>query len=144
MVVLPQISVMSPEACRAQLERENVGRVGLPGEPPDVIPLNYVYDEDAVIIRVDSSSVVARFVACTVSFEVDHYEIDTQAGWSVLVSGVLEEVTTEVATRWGTERQVRLYPWAPGNKDRWLRIRPIRLSGRSVRAGAANRDDDKR
>jgi len=141
-VAFPQISTMSPDTCRIQLGTEHVGRVGLPGEPPDVIPVNYEYDEDAVIIRVDSSSVVARHVGRTVSFEVDHYDDGTQAGWSVLAASVLEDVTVEVAGRWATERQVRLYPWAPGNKDLWLRVRPIRLSGRSVRAATASGDDN--
>ena len=143
MVAFPQISTMSPDTCRRQLGTEHVGRVGLPGEPPDVIPVNYIYDEDAVIIRVDSSSVVTRHIGRTVSFEVDHYDVDARSGWSVLAAGVLEDVTIEVAGRWATERQVRLYPWAPGNKDLWLRVRPIRLSGRRVRAATAGADDDK-
>src|SRR5215211_4579005 len=111
-----------------------MGRVGRPGEPPNILPVNYVLDERAIIMRVDSSSVIARDLGRMVSFEVDRFNEPLVTGWSVLATGVLDDATPEIAARWGTDRQVRLVPWAAGGKDLWLRIDPVHLTGRTVRA----------
>ncbi len=128
----PELVPLDQEDCWAALAGETVGRMGLPGEPPEVLPVNYALDGESIVVRVDASSSSAGFVGRQVTFEVDRYDSDLRVGWSVLASGVLEDATGDLAGASGGGGALRLEPWAPGAKDRWLRLRPARLTGRSV------------
>jgi nitroimidazol reductase NimA-like FMN-containing flavoprotein (pyridoxamine 5'-phosphate oxidase superfamily) len=117
-------------ACFTLLRSQQVGRVVLPGTEPFVVPVNYVLVEELVLFRTDASSHAASCVGRSIAFEVDTVDVAGETGWSVVVSGRLEDMTEQVSAdgRLGQS----LEPWAPGPKDRWLAIHIGDMSGRSV------------
>ncbi|HWD44944.1 MAG TPA: pyridoxamine 5'-phosphate oxidase family protein, partial [Actinomycetota bacterium] len=55
----------------------------------------------------------------------------TRTGWSVVVRGTLAEITD--ATHLERLRALPLYPWAPGEKSRYLRVQPRKITGRRIK-----------
>jgi nitroimidazol reductase NimA-like FMN-containing flavoprotein (pyridoxamine 5'-phosphate oxidase superfamily) len=64
------------------------------------------------------------------AFEIDGIDTGTRTGCSVLVRGEAVEVTDpgELARL----RELPLHPWAPGPRDRHVRILPALLTGRRI------------
>ena len=124
---------LDEDECRRLLAERHLGRLAVPDfGGPVIFPVNYVFDQDLVIIRTDPGS---KLDAATereqVAFEVDAVEEATRTGWSVVVRGTLAEVTdpTDLARL----RALPLYPWAPGPKARYVRVRPASVTGRRIR-----------
>ena len=64
--------------------------------------------------------------------EVDGFDATTEEAWSVVMKGnaeVLESFPEIYAAE-----ELPLYPWHPGPKGRWVRVRPVDLQGRRFRA----------
>ena len=127
-----RLDVLSDEECRVLLARSPIGRIAvhLVEHAPAIFPINYVFDEHHIVFRTDASSMLHRAHQHTVAFEIDGIDRIYHLGWSVLVVGTLEEVTspaelTALAT-------LPLGPWAPGPKSRWMRIHPDTITGRSI------------
>jgi nitroimidazol reductase NimA-like FMN-containing flavoprotein (pyridoxamine 5'-phosphate oxidase superfamily) len=117
-------------ACLALLGSQQVGRVVLPGPEPFVAPVNFVLDDDLVVFRTDAGSHAASAAGTSIAFEVDAIEAASEAGWSVVVSGRLEDVTEQVAV--DNRLSEALDSWAAGPKDRWLAVHIADVSGRWV------------
>jgi Pyridoxamine 5'-phosphate oxidase len=111
------------------LGAKDVGRIVLPAPDPFVFPVNYIVVDDLVVFRTDPASHAVTRIGETILFEVDTVDSGHEAGWSVVVRGVLHDVTERAA---GDARMHRLHPWAPGEKRRWLAIRIDDITGRSV------------
>jgi nitroimidazol reductase NimA-like FMN-containing flavoprotein (pyridoxamine 5'-phosphate oxidase superfamily) len=114
---------------------EVIGRVALPGEPPAVIPMTFVLDGTSILVRTTREASVAAHVGAWVTFEADGHDDRLRAGWSVVISGPLTDATDEIAARPHTAAEARLRPWAPGDRECWLRISSEVVSGRAIRAG---------
>jgi hypothetical protein len=69
------------------------------------------------------------------AFEIDGIDPEQLSGWSVIASGVCEEITTPAELR--RLETAASEPWAPGLKHRWFGIRVVTVSGRRVVAGAS-------
>lgn len=124
------ISVLSDEECWQLLQATTVGRVGfVRGDDVLIIPVNYFVDQ-SVYFRTLPGGVLAPLVdGPRVTFQVDHHA--SGSGWSVLMHGNLERVgDDEAATLQGLNR---VLPWAGGERDLLLRLRPDHVSGRRVR-----------
>lgn len=127
------------DECFRLLAATNLGRlaVNAPGWPPVIRPVNYVFDEHSksVVFRSGRGS---KFTALLLSgqsaFEIDGIEPAGQTGWSVIVVGPAEEITTVAEVH--RLEQLGLRPWAPGDKPHWIRIRTTVVSGRRVAAEA--------
>ena len=117
--------------CRLLLASQHVGRLVVPGRVPSVVPLNYVAVDEVVYFRTDAGSTAARRHGTVVVFEVDAVDELGHAGWSVVARGRVEDVTDWAAT--ASELDGRLHPWAPGPKDRWMRLTVEEITGRWVR-----------
>src|SRR4030095_1319408 len=65
-----------------------------------------------------------------VAFEVDAVDEGSRTGWSVVVRGQAAEVLEPADL--GRLHRLPLFPWAPGAKARYVRIRPV-----SITAGAS-------
>jgi nitroimidazol reductase NimA-like FMN-containing flavoprotein (pyridoxamine 5'-phosphate oxidase superfamily) len=98
------------------------GRLGFTdyvGVFPSIIPINYLLDEDKIVIRTDAGSRLnAALRGAPVAFEVDGVDETHQVGWSVLVRGRAEEVTDE--DKLAELRQTPLLAWHPGPKPRYV------------------------
>jgi nitroimidazol reductase NimA-like FMN-containing flavoprotein (pyridoxamine 5'-phosphate oxidase superfamily) len=123
---------LDDEVCWRLLGGSVIGRVGfiLDGAPM-VLPVNFVLDGRSIVLRTAQTSLLEAFGAGPpVAFEVDGSDAFAETGWSVVVQGAGEEVTDD-AERSQLAR-LPLHPWAPGERDRWLRIHPTMVSGRAI------------
>ena len=105
----------------------------MPDGSPVIRPVNYVFDrtDQAVLIQShQGSKLYALLHARHATFEVDEVDYDARTGWSVIVTGFVEEVTRPFEL----ERIAALdaHPWVAGPGMRWLRIRAFTVSGRRI------------
>ncbi len=123
------------EECLRLLASHSFGRLAVSmGERAPVLrPVNYLFDDasQSVVFRTAVGSgfhALLRSVEGT--FEIDGVEEHARTGWSVIMSGVAEEVTNpnEVSRLDGLD----LDSWAPGPKAHWMRIRASNVSGRRI------------
>lgn len=66
-----------------------------------------------------------------VAFEVDHVNQVMSQGWSVLAVGPARVVTDPDEVRKLADR-AHTEPWAGGEREMWVSIRPRRLTGRRI------------
>jgi uncharacterized protein len=121
--------------CLELLARTRFGRVAVNGgsEAPVIRPVNYVFDESAQAVAFRTaygSKFHAMVHTAKAAFEIDGVDPATQTGWSVIIVGVTEEVTSPMERR-HLER-LGVEPWAPGTKPHWIRIRAWTVSGRRI------------
>ncbi|MGC4987249.1 pyridoxamine 5'-phosphate oxidase family protein [Streptomyces sp. DT193] len=131
----PQLLDLGPGECRALLSTHGVGRVSVQTSDgrPAVVPVNYDVVDDAIAFRTAPGSVTAAAAGAEVAFEVDHVDEALSQGWSVLAVGPAELVTDPEATGRLT-RHAHTAPWAGGERDMWVSIRPTSLTGRRITA----------
>jgi len=129
------IEIIGSDECRRLLAQDSVGRVAvILGATPMIFPVNYALDGDAIVFRTMHGSGLDLGQGHA-SFEVDSFDRESKAGWSVLVTGHMEEVT------WYQDADMRrisalpVQTWAPGERNVWLRLRPSFISGRLIRGG---------
>ena len=93
-------------------------------------------DRDVIVVRTQPGTKLSAAGHANVSFEVDDIDRRTRSGWSVLVRGLAEEVTSahgaEMVER---TRASGVQPWATGEHGRWMRIIPQGISGRRIVPG---------
>jgi uncharacterized protein len=128
------IHELSPDECMTLVRSHpvHVGRVAVVHEgQPVILPVNYRLDGDSVVVRTDHGTVLHRAAeGAPVAFEVDAVDPAWEEGWSVVISGTASPVRDpEELDRL---RQLPLRPWAGGDKDVYLRIRPERVTGRRI------------
>ena len=129
-----ELATLSSAQCVRLMAGSTVGRLGLIVDGyPLIVPVNFALDRDVVCVRTHSGSLVARADHANVSFEIDELHPADRTGWSVLVRGLAELVTpahdADLADR---TRSSGASPWAPGEKNSWLRIIPHGISGRRI------------
>jgi uncharacterized protein len=127
------LEVIDPDECRRLLAGDEIGRLAVAdGGAPTVFPVNYVVDGDAVVFRTAPGTKLAKGPRSKVAFEVDHFDRPRRTGWSVVVTGWLEEVTRYDAAAYDRLRALPLDPWAEGEKAHVMRLRPDHITGRRI------------
>jgi nitroimidazol reductase NimA-like FMN-containing flavoprotein (pyridoxamine 5'-phosphate oxidase superfamily) len=132
-----QLEELSGEECYRLLATQQIGRLAVTAEHyPLVFPVNYGLDRGVIVVRTHPGTKLSAADHANVAFEVDHIDERTRSGWSVLVRGLAEEVTSahraELVER---THASGVQPWAPGEHGRWLRIIPQGISGRRIVPG---------
>ncbi|MFJ3235295.1 pyridoxamine 5'-phosphate oxidase family protein [Streptomyces sp. NPDC086787] len=129
----PQLRDLEPEECRTLLSTHGVGRVSVSASDgrPAVVPVNYEFVDDAIVFRTAPGSVAAEAAETEVAFEVDHVDDALSQGWSVLAVGPASVVTEPEAVRRLT-RHAHTTPWAGGEREIWVSVRPTSLTGRRI------------
>ncbi len=129
----PRMRDLRPKECRALLATQGVGRitVSAPDGHPAVVPVDYEIIDDAIVFRTAPGAVPAAAVGKDVAFEVDRVDEACRQGWSVLVVGPASRVTRPETVRRLT-RRAATRPWAGGERQMWVSIRPTRLTGRRI------------
>ena len=124
---------MSPEECLELLGTKKVGRVAYCApDGPEVLPLNYVMEGDAVLFRTSPHSALGQRLRLDVAaFQVDEIDDYTESGWSVLVRGMVTAVEREDLP----PADKRPEPWAEGNRPLHLRLTPRTITGRRLLPG---------
>lgn len=118
--------------CLDRLQRSGVGRVAVcTPDGPVIIPVNYVMDDETVVVRTAPYTLLAGHAWDQAAFEIDDLDHDMRRGWSVLVVGQAAPVEDpdEIAE---SQRLSELMPWAPGSRNMFIRITPQRITGREV------------
>ena len=134
-----ELQPLAPEECQRLLAERSIGRVGISvGALPVVLPVNYaLLDGDVVVRTGEGTKLDAALAGAVVAFEVDHVDPIYHEGWSVLLQGR----ATVMADPGDIERARRLplRAWAPGIRDRYIRIPIEIISGRRI--GVVPRDE---
>ncbi|WP_421121746.1 pyridoxamine 5'-phosphate oxidase family protein [Aquihabitans daechungensis] len=130
------IEVIEERECLRLLEGEVVGRLGvLDGGTPLILPINYAMDGRHVVFRT-AAGTKADAKNRSACFEIDGSDGDRRIGWSVVIRGRLEEVTTFQAGLF--DRLAHLpQPWARGEKPHVMRLVPTSIHGRRVTGNEA-------
>ncbi len=124
---------MDRTECLDLLATDSVGRLAvLDGRTPTILPVNYALDGEDIVFRTDPGLKLATGPRGPASFEVDDLDRSTRSGWSVVVSGRLEEVTLYDARRWQRVHDLAIDPWAGGEKAHWMRLVGTRITGRRL------------
>ena len=130
-----ELEVLDREECLALLSTVPVGRIVFTDKAlPAIQPVSFVVDGDAIVVRAEAGSTLARTGNVIVAFEVDEYDAETRTGWYVTVTGHADHVgDPDEAARLARRK---LQPWAGGRRDRFIRIKPELVSGRRFSAAA--------
>jgi nitroimidazol reductase NimA-like FMN-containing flavoprotein (pyridoxamine 5'-phosphate oxidase superfamily) len=124
---------MDRDECLRLLEAEDVGRLAIvQGHAPAIFPINYALDGDSIIFRTAPGTKLLHGPRALAAFEIDSLTREDRSGWSVVVTGRLEEITRFDEPLLTRVRQLRLEPWAGGTRDHWMRLIPGIITGRRV------------
>lgn len=127
---------LSRSECLQLLAATDVGRLAISGprdRPPVIRPVSYTFDErsQSIVFRtVLGSKFRGLLVMEQAAFEIDGIDPGDRTAWSVIVSGVTEEITS----RDEIDRlsAIAHESWAPGGRHYWARIRAYTVSGRRI------------
>src|SRR4051794_17427749 len=130
------IEILDTDECRRLLAQDEIGRLAVViGATPMIFPVNYALDGDAIVVRTMPGSRLDVGQGHA-AFEVDCFDRDRKSGWSVLVTGHLQEVTWYQHKDMERVQALTVEPWAGGDRNLWLRLRPSFITGRHVGKGA--------
>ena len=121
--------------CLSLLAGQRFGRIAVATSEgtPVIRPVNYAFDESSqsIIFRTGlGSKSHALILAEKAAFEIDGIDTETRTGWSVIASGMTEEIAD--AGEIERLQSIGVDPWAPDFKHHWVRIRAYTVSGRRI------------
>ena len=124
-----ELQTLSEARCWELLRHSSIGRLAVTfNGAPDIYPVNHAVIDRTIVIRTAPGTKLVAAIDHQVAFEVDHLEDARRKGWSVVVHGTAEE-----------PRKIEDYltalddgptPWAAGQRDRFIVIRPSSVTGR--------------
>jgi nitroimidazol reductase NimA-like FMN-containing flavoprotein (pyridoxamine 5'-phosphate oxidase superfamily) len=137
----PMLEQLSEEESLRLAAGAVVGRIGFTDRyGPVVLPVNFKLIGGAVVFRTDDESTLDEDLRTgitdaeyRVAFEIDQIDETERTGWSVMVQGAahyLEDPQERAAAA-----AAGIDPWAGGDKDVYISIRPTRITGRKVTRG---------
>lgn len=121
--------VLDRAECLRLLEGGAVGRIaGTSGALPVVLPVGYALDGDFIVVEPGQGTTLDFATSgSVVAFEVDNFHERGHSGWTVMVTGIAEEVVAEDEVR-------RLRGLVSGDREfaqqRFVRISSELVSGR--------------
>ncbi len=124
---------LDDDECRMLLERSAIGRLGFTvGTWPVILPVNVVMHDGNVLVRTEPGRILraarSRHPAC---LEVDDVDRLAHAGWTVMASGHLEEITDETGAGIPSAR-LPLLAWGRPHARYLVRLRVEALDGRRI------------
>jgi uncharacterized protein len=119
--------IVTEADCWQMLRTQVIGRIAaMVDNQIEIFPVNYAVDDRNIVFRTNVGRKLAGLAAGEVAFEVDAVDTDVHAGWSVVVRGMVNEVT-----RLAEEERKEGAPWA-GPKGLLIRLEPTSVTGRRV------------
>ena len=121
--------VLDRAECLRLLEGAAVGRIaGTSGALPVVLPVGYALDGDFIVVETGRGTTLDFATSgSVVAFEVDNLHERGHSGWTVMVTGIAEEVVAEDEVR-------RFRSLVSGDREfaqqRFVRISSELVSGR--------------
>jgi nitroimidazol reductase NimA-like FMN-containing flavoprotein (pyridoxamine 5'-phosphate oxidase superfamily) len=125
------LEALSHDECLELLGRAQVGRVVFTmGALPAVVPVTFAVQDTAILTRTAADTRLAKAAkGAVLAFQVDELDAASRSGWSVVVTGVAELVTDADERR---RLDGLLEPWAPGERDVFIRVPLTMVSGRRI------------
>ena len=126
------LEVLDDEECHALLSTEPLGRIVYTDQAlPAIQPVNFLmHDGDVIIKTAEGSKLGAAARHAVVAFEIDRFDPAQRTGWSVVLVGQAQLVSDPGEL--DLLDQLPLSPWAPGPRDRYIRITPHIVTGRRI------------
>jgi nitroimidazol reductase NimA-like FMN-containing flavoprotein (pyridoxamine 5'-phosphate oxidase superfamily) len=123
---------LNPTECWRLLAETPVGRIGvLVDSAPEIYPVNYVVDRDAIVFRTGPGEKLRGLDRSpSVCFQIDGIDPTARTGWSVLVKGRAAPITHPDQLR--RVQQLPLDYWSIGSRPDWVRITPTEVTGRRI------------
>lgn len=123
------LEILTASECQRLLHDSSFGRVGIStAGVAMILPVNYaMVGDDVVFVTGRGLKLSAARAQKWLTFEIDAYDAEAGAGWSVLVVGTPEEA--DRGDLYGY-RAKALAPAAPGDRQDIVRIRPDMVTGR--------------
>jgi nitroimidazol reductase NimA-like FMN-containing flavoprotein (pyridoxamine 5'-phosphate oxidase superfamily) len=143
----PKLHVLDREECLRLLTSVRFGRlaVRMHDGMPAIRPVNYVFDHhsQSVVFRTArGSNLHGWLMDGPAAFEVDGVDVSAHSGWSVIVSGVSEEVHSPAEI--DRLEALGVLPWAPEQKPLFVRLRAFTVSGRRLHGGPVPAGSERR
>jgi len=131
----PPMREMRSAECWERIAHAPYGRVGtVAAGEMDIFPVNHGVDRHSIVFRsAPGTKLLALAIHRRVVFEVDG--VDGDEVFSVVVKGDADEFEDEREV--GEAERLGVSTWAPGRKDRWVRISPRDIQGRAFKLPSA-------
>ena len=128
------VEVLERAECERLFASHDIGRIAFSlGGVPELFPVNYSSDGSTVVFRASAGTRLARSVMQRAAFETDEFNPDTKIAWSVVVQGVVVEITDSEEPLAVRLRHKHVIPLAPGAHERMMAIYSSSISGRRFR-----------
>jgi nitroimidazol reductase NimA-like FMN-containing flavoprotein (pyridoxamine 5'-phosphate oxidase superfamily) len=127
------LELLTEDECLRLVATRPIGRVAVTlAALPAVFPVNFTLAGRDVYFRTGAGTKFDAAVRqAVVAFEVDDFDVVTHSGWSVMLVGMVADVTDhERETFGGHAAPVRA--WARGDRDRLMRVSGEIITGRRV------------
>lgn len=135
----PRLETLDERECLWLISAGGVGRVAFQTDlGPVVLPVNFAVVDGAIVFRTAADTAQASHADGEVGFEVDHLDEAMREGWSVLIVGPAL-IVTEPAELQRIREQGHVGAWAGGERDLYVRIDPVRVTGRRIHADQRRR-----
>jgi len=128
MLISEGLEILTEDECMALFGSTTVGRVGITiGALPAIFVVNYVLVDGDIVFRTsDGTKLEAALRHAVVAFEADLTDPVHHQGWAVQAVGIADELDPTDVTFSGPT------PWAQGEREHFVRIRPEFVSGRRI------------
>jgi hypothetical protein len=129
------LDILERTECLRLLSGSSVGRLAVTmGALPVILPVNFVFDRDRVLIRTTTGTKLdAATRNAVVAFEVDDFDGFSHSGWSVCVTGVAREVTDRDDLDYIS--RLPLAHWAPNAANHIVAMSTEIVTGRRIPMG---------
>ena len=129
------VSILSETECWDLISGSALGRLVTSVEAqPEIFPVNFVVQHRTVLFRTaEGTKLVSAAINNNVLFEVDDHNV--REGWSVIIRGTARTLRTQEEI--DEAERAQLLPWTATSKQHFVRIRPLRITGRRFVFGAA-------
>lgn len=125
----PPTRTLTQDECWERLAGAPYGRIAAAAAGQvDIFPVNHRVDGHVIVFRTSAGTKLLELtIHSGIAFEVDGF--DGEEAFSVVVKGSAEEFDRDGDVLAAERLGVR--PWAPEEKDRWVRILPDSVDGRA-------------
>ncbi|HUC58610.1 MAG TPA: pyridoxamine 5'-phosphate oxidase family protein [Streptosporangiaceae bacterium] len=136
---VPVLEHLDEAECLSLIAPGGIGRIAYTGRYDlTVLPVNYKLHDGAIYFRTAEESPTVQDLRTgiddadyRVAFEVDDFDHATREGWSVLIQGPAYHLDDEAER--ADAQAIGLEAWPGGERDHFIRISPLRVSGRRIR-----------
>lgn len=130
------LTELSEKECWDLLGAHDLGRLAIvAGEAPLIFPINYTAHDGAVLFQTAPGSKLTHGPGSRAAFEIDGYDGRSACGWSVVATGVLQDISDATDQVAMTLRSVPVWPMAPGPRSHRLALYVETVSGRRFDGG---------